>query len=227
MNITCDVVRDLLPLYQDDVCSADSRSLVDEHLNHCECCRAELEILQNDIPLPQADPAEINLLQAVQLTWTRMKRKSFLRGLILTVLCCAFLIGSFFVLTQWYCIPVKADKLEVTELSQLPDGSIVFRLFVNDNKNLYHTKYTFTDDGCLYVTPMRAAVTTTRKYDIGGFDRYHIFTPEEMITAPEYPAVSLGNAEKIYVGAIGSGICIWEKDMELPLADADLLARYF
>ena len=37
-DITCEVIRDLLPLYVDDVLSSDSRALVEEHLETCEGC---------------------------------------------------------------------------------------------------------------------------------------------------------------------------------------------
>ena len=39
MKIKCDVIRDLLPLYVDDVLSEESRKLVEEHLQECEDCR--------------------------------------------------------------------------------------------------------------------------------------------------------------------------------------------
>ena len=34
-KITCDVIQDILPLYCDDVCSKDSRELVEKHLEDC------------------------------------------------------------------------------------------------------------------------------------------------------------------------------------------------
>ena len=51
-EMTCGVVRDLLPLYADDVASPDSRALVEEHLKGCEDCRAELEQLERAVQLP-------------------------------------------------------------------------------------------------------------------------------------------------------------------------------
>lgn len=35
MKTPCNVIRDLLPLYQDSVCSPESRQLVAEHLEEC------------------------------------------------------------------------------------------------------------------------------------------------------------------------------------------------
>lgn len=45
-KLPCDVVQDLLPLYVDGVCSADSRQLVEAHLTDCADCRAMLADLQ-------------------------------------------------------------------------------------------------------------------------------------------------------------------------------------
>lgn len=39
----CGIVKDLLPLYADDVCSIESKKLVAEHLSECEECCKELE----------------------------------------------------------------------------------------------------------------------------------------------------------------------------------------
>ena len=44
----CEVIRDLLPLYADDVCSGRSRELIEEHLQNCPECSALLEQLRSD-----------------------------------------------------------------------------------------------------------------------------------------------------------------------------------
>ena len=46
MNKQCEVIRDLLPLYADDVCSETSRRLIEEHLQECPECSAVLEKLR-------------------------------------------------------------------------------------------------------------------------------------------------------------------------------------
>ena len=48
MKTECDVIRDLLPLYADDACSAKSRALVEEHLDECPACSEMLQRLQED-----------------------------------------------------------------------------------------------------------------------------------------------------------------------------------
>jgi len=39
MNISCDIITDLLPLYHDGVCNDASKRLVDDHLAQCSTCR--------------------------------------------------------------------------------------------------------------------------------------------------------------------------------------------
>lgn len=43
MNKECEIVRDILPLYVDDACSASSRDIIEEHLKTCPDCAAYLE----------------------------------------------------------------------------------------------------------------------------------------------------------------------------------------
>lgn len=41
-KIPCEIIRDLLPLYQDDICSEKSRNAIEEHIKECESCRTSL-----------------------------------------------------------------------------------------------------------------------------------------------------------------------------------------
>lgn len=39
MNYSCEVIQDLMPLYLDGVCSAQSRTAVEQHLRECPDCK--------------------------------------------------------------------------------------------------------------------------------------------------------------------------------------------
>ena len=43
MSKECEIIRDLLPLYVDDACSAASREIIEEHLKECGDCAAYLD----------------------------------------------------------------------------------------------------------------------------------------------------------------------------------------
>ena len=50
---SCGIIRDLLPLYYDSVCSKESRQAVEEHLHTCPACQKELQKLTNDLIIPE------------------------------------------------------------------------------------------------------------------------------------------------------------------------------
>lgn len=46
--LSCEVIKDLLPLYYDGVCTPDSFALVHEHLQKCEKCRNGCDFIVAD-----------------------------------------------------------------------------------------------------------------------------------------------------------------------------------
>lgn len=48
MNISCDIIEDLMPLYCDNICSIQSKKIVEEHLNECNECRKKMDIMKED-----------------------------------------------------------------------------------------------------------------------------------------------------------------------------------
>lgn len=52
MNLSCDVIRDILPLYAEDMVSGATRELVDEHLCGCDGCTKELAALKKAPKVP-------------------------------------------------------------------------------------------------------------------------------------------------------------------------------
>ena len=62
-NITCEVIKDLLPLYVDGVLSEDSRKLVEEHLQSCKECREYYDNLKDDDIEAKQEKAEAEALK--------------------------------------------------------------------------------------------------------------------------------------------------------------------
>jgi len=80
MKVSCDVVKDLLPLYHDNVCSIDSCRLIEEHIDKCEECKNELEAYDIEIKgLNNMDKLEP--LRGISKKWKRDKKTSFLKGM--------------------------------------------------------------------------------------------------------------------------------------------------
>ena len=90
MKLDCEVIRDLLPLYAEHMASPASTALVEEHLQKCEACRAELEQMEQPVPVrpePQPD-APLRRIRAA------LQRKSIRAaiGSVLAALCALALI---------------------------------------------------------------------------------------------------------------------------------------
>ena len=76
MKISCDIIKDLLPLYYDGVCSADSKVMIEAHLAQCADCRAELAEMGKELPVSSK---EQNLLEAKVVKELSKKWKHLLR----------------------------------------------------------------------------------------------------------------------------------------------------
>lgn len=66
MKIPCDLILDLLPLYQNNLCSEGSEAIITEHLATCDKCYTVLDKMESvaDIPTHEADAAFERLLRA-------------------------------------------------------------------------------------------------------------------------------------------------------------------
>lgn len=83
MKLSCEVIKDLLPLYYDEVCSKESRSLVEEHLAGCPQCVKELQKLKTELEKPSVSEEDVNAMKRISAAWKRDKKVSFTRGSML------------------------------------------------------------------------------------------------------------------------------------------------
>ena len=89
-DLTCAVVRDLLPSYIDKLTSEETNKAVEQHLEGCEDCRKVLSAMQGEggpaAEENKAEPKEIDYLKKVRTgTWKRV---------VAGVLAAAFVFGA-------------------------------------------------------------------------------------------------------------------------------------
>ncbi|MDR0840339.1 MAG: zf-HC2 domain-containing protein [Christensenellaceae bacterium] len=96
MSQPCGVIRDLLPLYYDKVCSDESRALVEEHLQTCAACGAELKTIEAEFQKPRSfKSAEQATLDSLKRFKAKMLRKNVIVGAVSVLCAAAVLIGLF------------------------------------------------------------------------------------------------------------------------------------
>ena len=100
IDLPCSVITDLLPLYQDGLCSPESRELVEAHLQRCQSCRT----LCDNLPLPRVTPDAVpDEAEAFRRLRKLVRNGKQLRALRV---CAAVLTACFLVLNAvWF--PVK------------------------------------------------------------------------------------------------------------------------
>lgn len=117
-NINCDIIRDVLPLYLDDVVSNETKEMVEEHLKNCEACKREAAIMKQNVTLPANENtrlAEANVLKNLNI---KIRRKKITFGIISAVLTAAVIVSCllFLTLPKLY-IPYDRTQFEITELN--------------------------------------------------------------------------------------------------------------
>ena len=223
MKASCRIIEDLLPLYHDNVCSLESKALVEEHLPNCAACSKLLSQMKEDSPPLVANIEDATAIKSIQKVWHAGRKRALIKGFVIAFFVCAVLLGGYYGLTRWKCIPVASELLNVSNVSQLADGRIIYHLNVRDNKNLYFIKFTLTKDCAYYMTPMRSIIESKRSSALGLFNEYFLVDVAENNAHQK----SYGDGiviTSVYLGSPDDSILIWNADMELPTASDALEA---
>ena len=121
--ITCGMAADLLPLYLDGCCSADSSAALAAHMDTCPNCRAQYAQLRRDLTpaAPAADdPGTDAIARALVRKMRRRKRCLRALGAVLGVLLAVFLVfigKTFVILGQSGSIASAALPAGATDLA--------------------------------------------------------------------------------------------------------------
>lgn len=121
--ITCGMAADLLPLYLNGCCSADSRAALEAHMDTCPACRAQYAQLRHDLT-PAADTEQDRgtdtIARALARKMRRRKRCLRVLGAVLGVLLAVFLVfigKTFVILGQSVSIASAALPPGATDLA--------------------------------------------------------------------------------------------------------------
>lgn len=84
MDVTCNVIEDLLPLYADGICSEDTRTIIEHHVAVCPECREKLEAMTAKLEKNEKKAKIDNPFKKV--------KNHYLRLVTVTLLVCAVII---------------------------------------------------------------------------------------------------------------------------------------
>ncbi|MBR2736925.1 MAG: zf-HC2 domain-containing protein [Firmicutes bacterium] len=103
-TLPCEIVRDLLPLYLEDLTGAETRERVDLHLQYCQECSEYLSFLRQGEPsfLEEDETEQIDYLKQVR----RRSRRNYF-GLLLSFFL-VLLVGSLYFIAS----PSETNKMQ-------------------------------------------------------------------------------------------------------------------
>ncbi len=140
MKLPCAIVRDLLPLYHDNVCAPETGDAVEEHLLGCGPCRALYHDLQESDsldPRPAHEVGKASLKKAKRRIWKRV----FGWALGVLLLCLTPLISAAVNLHNTM-VDMPADTLEWVEyFENVPpsaENSLIFYYDDETGQGLHH-----------------------------------------------------------------------------------------
>jgi hypothetical protein len=220
-TVQCDIIKDLLPLYVDNVCSEASRKMVEAHLAECGNCREELENILRELQIP-GDAAgnnrsDGNVIKGISTIWNRSKTKAFMKGAVITALSCTVIVLGYVGLFHWNITAVPTDVIQITDVSKLADGRIAYHVQFTDGYDLNEVRFDSDENGNFYLTPYRPVVKAKPIMDGGLSNMYYTLAEFEKHVYQE----KHGNDKEItalYFGTRTDNILIWKKGMELPAA---------
>ncbi len=106
MSIPCSIIRDLLPLYTEQMVSEETAALVKQHLSECTACAAEFAALQSDQEELQSVIRE-HPFKEESVPLKKVKRRLFRKNVLIAMTTAIVVIALF--LCQIVFTPVEMD----------------------------------------------------------------------------------------------------------------------
>lgn len=128
MNKECELIKDILPLYVDEVCSEESKKLVDEHLATCKDCKKEAEQMKSNLELPlNSDGSDVKGFKKF------VQKKIWLKVIMIAIVLCIGLVAANWIITTHYSeIWPKVDEEGIKSCVEVVDLNGEFYLHQDD-----------------------------------------------------------------------------------------------
>ena len=162
MKYKCGIIKDLLPLYVDHVCSDESKELIDEHLLECEKCKAYMDSLRESQAVEAVAYDEETERRKVKMM-LGMKKKLLFRNILVaafTVLILGAAATSGIHYLKRATVPIPETKpIEVI----YENGDLVLNITDAIWSEASGVRFTLTEDGKSYECVVVAM--NTSKYE--------------------------------------------------------------
>ncbi len=147
MRNECNIIRDLLPLYAENMVSSDTAAFVEEHLKGCVACKKEYERTKEP-QKAKKDPDAVPLLNLSR----KMKVKKMQTVALTAVFVIALLVSAFAVLDAPIYLPYSE---EIVTVEQFGDKGMLLT-FDEEVTDFDYTIHEDPDGGDFYYCDVQA-----------------------------------------------------------------------
>ncbi|MBQ2866352.1 MAG: zf-HC2 domain-containing protein [Clostridia bacterium] len=113
MRNECNIIRDILPLYIEDMVSADTAELVEEHLKNCVSCRIELQNMKREIRIESyANPKQVDALAPLRDIKRKLQRNAKTLKIVCILIVCVLLLCAFWALREHRCQKIEEYMID-------------------------------------------------------------------------------------------------------------------
>lgn len=240
----CDVIRDLLALYVDGVCSDESRALVEAHRESCPECAAVEASMRNAVPAP-AQEEDISIAQALKSLRKHMTRKRIVTVGLITILIVALIVltpMAYQELCLMHKVDIPASQLDSYELSITSEGQILYFIDAHSVTKAWGRSTTMDKEkGDLYIAATRPIIDLS--LSTGGDEPWpyaldtgvYLLEDGRAYLDSEHGAPGLGQdgtayvfddgalssaheVKRILIGSLEDHVLLWERGVVLPPA---------
>lgn len=142
VDLTCDIVSDLLPLYYDEVVSEETREAVSRHLATCEKCLREYHILKEELPETVNSGETEKKEKRINVFLREVSRRGVLKGVLITIMAVVIMLGTGYVLINVPLIPASAKDVSIEYVFE-EEGNffLVYKSPAYKSPTALYTKY--------------------------------------------------------------------------------------
>ena len=167
MKYPCNIIKDLLPLYADNVCSEESKGIVEQHLGECPNCKAyyiSMTEINTLLSSPVNQDREQQKAQSFLAVRKRLRFKQLLTAMFSAVIVMAAVLSTVAILGSYEKMVAYDNNISVS----MVDGNLVGRLVGSHQKGAHIKRVDVTTDEnklsclffCVYDTKWEELITS-------------------------------------------------------------------
>lgn len=156
-KISCEVISDLLPLYCDDVCTKDSRRIVEAHLKNCPDCRGMLEKMQTEYRIcDRQEQQGERVIRDMAAVWKKSVFKSFCQGICAVICIMLTLYALYWGMVRWPLTEIPPEAVQAS--AEAAGNEFTVHIETTDGYKATSMDLVTEEDGKMYVVFKRGII---------------------------------------------------------------------